>query len=97
MSYRFLSLAKISKYESDMRRLGVSTVARSPRGFLTAYKRAGGVRGLSDKWKQKRDAFIKRHMAQVHRNREPLFRGGEPTRRHLALIAWAYSPVPGRL
>jgi len=80
-----LSLKTIKRYESEMREKGVSTVARSPRGFLTAYKRAGGdPKKLSDKWKQKRKAFIARHMAQYEKN---------PTRRRrLALIAWAYDP-----
>ena len=76
-----------------MRKKGVSEVARSPRGFLTAYKKAGGkASALSDSWKAKREAFIARHMAQVKQNNEPLMKDGKPTRRHLALIAWAYSP-----
>lgn len=97
MSFKFLTLAKIRKYEPEMKLKGVSEVARSPRGFLTAYKKAGSVKNLSDKWKIKREAFIKRHMAQVRKRKEPLFKNGEPTRRHLALIAWAYSPQAGKL
>jgi hypothetical protein len=79
-----LSLSTIRKYEPDMRKFGVSKVARSPRGFLTAYKRAGSEANLSDRWKRKRQAFIARHLAQYKNN---------PTyRRRLALIAWAYDP-----
>lgn len=97
-SPRYLSLSTINKYVPDMKRRGVSEVARSPRGFLTAYKKAGGQSSrLTEQWRAKRDAFIARHMAQVQANKEPLFKGGEPTRRHLALIAWAYSPAAGRL
>jgi hypothetical protein len=97
-SPRYLSLLTINKYVPDMKRRGVSEVARSPRGFLTAYKKAGGQSSrLTEQWRAKRDAFIARHMAQVQANNEPLFKGGEPTRRHLALIAWAYSPAAGRL
>lgn len=96
MTHRFLSLARIRQYEPLARRQKVSVVARSPRGFLTAYKRAGGrSAALSDEWKRKREAFIARHMAQLKGERK--FVGGKPTRRHLALIMWAYSPTPSRL
>lgn len=79
-----LSLKTIRKYEPEMKRLKVSEVARSPRGFLTAYKKAGSPDKLSPKWKQRRLAFIARHNAQYKKN---------PTRRRrLALIAWAYNP-----
>jgi hypothetical protein len=80
-----------------MRRQGVSEVARSRRGFLTAYRAAGGrAAALSLAWQRKRAAFIARHEAQRRRRREPLFDAqGRPTRRHLALIAWAYSPTKG--
>lgn len=79
-----LSLKTISKYEPEMRRQKVSEVARSPRGFLTAYKRAGSPAKLSDEWKRRRDAFIARHGAQYKK---------KPTRRRrLALIAWAHDP-----
>lgn len=79
-----LSLKTIKRYEPEMRQLGVSKVARSQRGFLTAYKRAGSPENLSDDWKRKRLAFIARHMAQYKK---------KPTqRRKLALIAWAYKP-----
>jgi hypothetical protein len=37
-------------------------------------------------------------MAQLEDNREALFnKKGLPTRRHLALIMWAYSPVPKQI
>jgi len=81
--YPWLSLSEIAKYELEMKRLGVSKVARSPRGFLSAYKRIGPAikRGV---WAGRRDAFIARHLAQYKVN---------PTyRRWLALVAWAYRP-----
>ena len=79
-----LSLKTIKKYEPEMKRLGVSEVARSPRGFLTAYKKAGSEKMLSSDWKRKRRAFIARHNAQYKKY---------PTkRRRLALIAWAFDP-----
>lgn len=83
--FKYLPLSTIRQYESEMKRLRVSEVARSPRGFLTAYKKVGGDSNhLIIKWKIKRDGFIKRHLAQYRKN---------PTyRRKLALIAWAYMP-----
>jgi hypothetical protein len=95
---RYLSLATIDRWVPAMKRQAVSEVARSPRGFLTAYRRAGGVPSkLFPWWRNRRDNFVARHMAQVKANGEPLWRNGEPTRRHLALIAWAYSPSPSKL
>jgi hypothetical protein len=83
--YRYLSLKEISKSEPEMRELKVSEVARSPRGFLTAYKRVdGNSNKLSEHWKVKRNGFIKRHMAQYNKDKGH--------RRKLALIAWAYKP-----
>jgi len=82
--YSYLPLSKVRKYEPEMRRLGVSKVARSPSGFLSAYKRAeGNPRNLSENWKTKRRNFIKRHLAQHKPSHK---------RRRLALIAWAYDP-----
>jgi hypothetical protein len=78
---------------------GVSEVARSERGFLTAYRSTHGrPSDLQDYWIRRREGFIARHMAQVIGNDEKLFdERGKPTRRHLALVAWAYSPTSQRL
>lgn len=98
MSHRFLPLATIRRYEQRARKRGVSEVARSPRGFLPAYKHAGSASALPDHWLRTREAFIARHMAQVESRNEPLWDlDGHPSRRHLALIMWAYSPAALRL
>lgn len=99
MPHAFLHLSTIKKWVPLMKELDVSHVARSKRGFLTAYQKAGGKStNLSDYWHTKREGFIARHMAQMIANDERLFNGdGQPTRRHLALIAWAYSPQPKKL
>lgn len=90
-----LSLACIQKHEPWLRRKNVSQVARSPRGFLTAYKKAGGkLSKMSPEWQRKRRNFLKSHLAQVRINREPLVKGGQLTRR-AGLIAWAYYPGKG--
>lgn len=94
---KFLPLACIAQHEPAMRAQDVSTVARSPRGFLTAYKRAGGDPAqLSPAWRRRREGFLRRHLAQVTQRHEALYdAAGRPTRRHLALIAWAGSPARG--
>lgn len=95
--YPFLPLDVVERYVALAARRGVSEVARSPRGFLPQY-REHGVRGLDPWWRNRRENFVKRHMAQVSMRGEELFDAdGQPSRRHLALIMWAYSPVPGRL
>lgn len=85
IKYKYLTLNQINKHEPLMKQLRVSEVARSPRGFLPAYKRAGGNPSrLSESWRKKRYAFIRRHIVQYRK---------KPTlRRKLALIAWAYMP-----
>jgi hypothetical protein len=94
----YLPLSLIDAYLPAMRNQRVSVVARSRVGFLAAYRRAGGdPERLSAYWRTRREGFVARHMAQVAKRHEPLFRDGEPTRRHLALIAWAYSPQRSRL
>ena len=92
-AYAFLPLSTVKVYEAEARRLGVSKVARSATGFLAAYKRAGGVpERLSEAWIRKREGFIARHMAEAKNNGESFALGDKLTRRHLALIMWAYSP-----
>lgn len=96
---KFLPLGLVRNFVPLMEEQGVSEVARSPRGFLAAYEKARGNQDrLTDYWRKRREGFVARHMAQVQNHGEPLFgEDGFPTRRHLALIAWAYSPTPGRL
>lgn len=54
---------------------------------------------LSASWMARREAFIARHMAQLVSNDESLYdkKDGMPARRHLALVAWAFSPDPSGL
>lgn len=100
--YPFLSVDEIARWIPLMRDLGVSEVARSERGFLTAYQDAKTPGGLPEEWVQKRNAYIARRLGQMDAQATPLFfeRGthrGLPTRAHLSLIAWAYSPDPSGL
>lgn len=73
----------------------VSAVARSGRGFMRAYEKAGSWAALDQWWKDRRDNFVSRHMAQVRQRGEKLWKNGHPSRRALALIMWAYMP-PGK-
>ena len=98
VTYPALPLHVVEKWVPVAAWRDVSEIARSPRGFLAAYRRAGTFEKLSAKWKAKREAFIARHMGAVIKAREPMFDSdGEPTRRHLAFIVWAYSPERGKL
>lgn len=94
----YLPLDVVELYLPLAAELGVSEVARSPRGFVRQYQEAAGdPRRLTEYWQRRRDAFVARHAAQVAMRGEPLFVDGIPTRRHLALIMWAFSPRPSRL
>lgn len=89
-----LPLDVVELYVPLARAMGVSVVARSRRGFLPAFRRAGGdLSRMSEQWQRKREGFIARHRAQALKNDEPLWLyDGLPTRRHLAVIMWAWSP-----
>ncbi len=89
---KVMTYSQAHKWEGEAKRLGVSKVARSQRGFMRAYERAGSWSKLPEKWKRKRNAFVARHMAQVRQNNEQLWKNGKPSRRALALIMWAYMP-----
>ena len=94
MGYHWLSLATVKRHEAQAARLGVSLVARSPRGFLTAYDAAKGSASVMNAtpvpgyprqtWGQRRAAYIARALPQYRRN---------PTeRRRLSMLLWAYRP-----
>lgn len=90
----WLSLEDTVAWEGLAAERGVSEVARSSRGFLTAYKQGR----ITPWWSKRRHGFLNRMLAQLKRRGEPLWeKDGTPTRRHLALIMWAYSPAPAEL
>lgn len=100
----WLTLTVLRKAEPVIAAHGVSAVARSHRGFLRAYEDAGGKPAhlgrdthSGQAWRARRNAFVARHIAQARAKGEPWWRDGEPTRRHLALLAWACTPTPQRL
>lgn len=53
-------------------------------------------------WLERRNAFNARHLAQMKKNNRPFFETkgkykDTPTRQHLGLIMWAYSPYPSKI
>ena len=84
-AYQWLPLSEIAKYEPEMKRLKVSEVARSSRGFLTMLKAGGGKPSrVSEYLRRKRVGFIARFL--------PMWKAFRTERVKLALIAWAYMP-----
>lgn len=93
VQYPWMTLKQARSHEREAERLGVSKVARSPRGFMRAYEAArGSRRSMSTRivpginrfqmWDKRRNEFIARHLKQYSKN---------PTyRRWLALAMWAY-------
>ncbi len=86
---------------------GVEQSSQTNEGWVQAYIATGGsenkmaqrLTGRNDRetWKDRRMQFLSRHLAKVRKENEPLWRNGEPSRRHLALIAWGYTPTLKRL
>ena len=108
MSYPFLRLQHVHTARPYAKRRGVSRVALSDRGFVTAYQMAAGDPALlstmrdphsGENWWHRRDNFIERHLAQAEKTKEKLWEKDtqgqlQPTRRHLAFLMWAYTPTP---
>jgi hypothetical protein len=100
----FLKLSVVERIEPIAHQRGVSEKARSGAGFLTAYKLNSGVASMlgreptSNKtWHEVRRNFINRHEQQAIKLGEGFWdKTGEPTRRHLMLMIWAYTPTPNK-
>jgi hypothetical protein len=87
---------------------GVSHVARSGRGFLSAYRVVSGEPTMlgfdphsGKHWTETRRLFVNRFTSAALKQKEKMWhtRDGvlQPSRRHLSLIMWAYTPTPNRL
>lgn len=97
MNWPALPLDVVLSLEPLMQARKVSQTARGSGGFVRALEAAGSVAHLPEVWRQRREGFLARHWAQAQAQGEPWWVNGEPTRRHLALVAWAFSPTPDRL
>lgn len=78
--YKLMPINEVLKYIPLAEKEEVSKVARGRGGFIEQYKKGP----LNEFWKNKRENFIKRHLAQYRKNPTP--------RRKLALQMWAYDP-----
>jgi hypothetical protein len=97
----YLKLHNIELIEPFARKADVSDTGRSARGFLAAYKLASGEPAMLGRnptsghlWADDRTLLINRHYAQARQNREKFWKDGLPTRRHLMLMMWAFTPTP---
>lgn len=80
-----MPLSKVMNFVPEAESLQVSEIARSPTGFLTAYKNASGDPDhLSTAWLKTRNSFIARTL--------PAYLKSPSRRRLLSLYIWAYDP-----
>jgi len=102
--YPFLRRSTVIRALPEIDRRKVSLIARGKRrsrqtkkGFLQVWLKKESLDMPATKntsWAERRNAFIKRHL----KGRGALWlRNGSPSKKHLALIAWGYSPTPERL
>ena len=100
--YPYMPLFKIKEFIPMMKDKKVSIVSRK-KGFLRRlmfvkgrYDRLGYVNRTNyEKWLQRRENFIRRHLAQVEKRDEPLYDiDNMPTRRTLSFYAWGFDPSP---
>ena len=100
------------EYKVSLVTRGLKESSTSDTGFLVVYRKIGGKKNknkLKDipvkkvkpngvDWYRKRDVQIKAKMAQINKQNLNLFDdNNQPTRIHLNLIMWAFSPVPKKL
>jgi hypothetical protein len=97
----YLKLHILEWIEPFARKADVSHTGMSSRGFLAAYKLASGEPSMMGRnpssghlWADERTRLINRHYAQARQNREKFWKNGLPTRRHLMLMMWAFTPTP---
>ena len=84
LPYNKIDFKELEKYD-------VSRVARSKRGFLTAYKEAHeNGKELSEDWVKKRNSFLKRMIGNLERNMKL---GNNCYRQYLSIVhGWALDP-----
>ena len=88
---------------------GIVPSTETDYGFLEIYRMIDGdpdelheiMATDTQTWAERRHNFIRRHRAQGEQSQlktglDPWWRGGQPTRRHLGLMAWAYTLTPDR-
>jgi len=83
---------------------GIDKSKQTKEGWVQAYIATDGdpiamakrLTGRSEweTWKDRRMQFLARHLKQIEDRNESLWKNGEPSRHHLALVAWGYTPTP---
>ena len=103
---KYLPLTTIKRYEKLADTYNVSRVCRgvdkstkTNEGFLVVYKRVKNPEKLKDifatkntTWDSYRRNVIKAKLAQMQKNKIPLYIDGKPSKMHVILIMWGYSP-----
>ena len=98
MVYEWMPVEEVEAMLPTIEAAGVSKVARSPRGFVQAYRRIRSPLQMmiavvpdlvTQTWAQRRDAYIARAL--------PVYNANPTHHRALALISWAYAPPLGPL
>jgi hypothetical protein len=91
--FSWMTVEEVEAMLPTIEAAGVSKVARSPRGFVSAYRRIRSPLRMmiaevpdheTQTWAQRRDAYIARAL--------PAYTADPTHRRALALMAWAYAP-----
>lgn len=96
--HAYVPLANVAAWEPVAAIRNVASVAREPGGFLDAYRRAGGnPNRLPPGWRRLRERSIETRLAAMRKGATPLYEpdgawAGGPTKAHLGLLLWAYSP-----
>ncbi len=101
MKYPFLRRSIVIRMLPTIDRYKVSLVARGKRkskqtekGFTQVFLNGNSLDALATKnssWLEHRENFISRHLKGSGKMWK---KNGYPTRKHLALISWGYSPTP---
>ena len=97
MPYPFLPVEAVETLVPTAKEIGISEIARSPKGFVPAYLAARDPDKLTAKWHRIRENFIRRNVEAAAAKGESWWVLNVPTKRHLALVMWAYSPDSERM
>jgi len=104
MGWPYLPLAVVLAVEPHAADVGAAPKARGPDGFVRAYEAVMGdptKLGLTPKypkrWDDHRADQIRQQLGAAAHWKTPMWEHGVPTRRHLSLVMWGYSPDPADL
>lgn len=105
-AFPYIRLSVVEQFIPLAMEAGVADITLyEGRGFLTAYRLAHGEPNMLGReetsrlgWDYVRGKRLSAWMTQARRQMATFWtQKGHPTRRHLAMIMWAYTPDPQRL